>query len=144
MTRKTKFAFLASLVLNVLLFGVLLGQSPHRLDRGTLREQRMEQVLKDLPEESQARLRERAQQVRAIALPLFAGLRQPQDEAVRLLGADPFDEAAFDRQARQVRKLRAEMTEKLSREVKSATTDLTPEERRRFAELLRRPPPARS
>jgi Spy/CpxP family protein refolding chaperone len=91
-------------------------------------------------------LRERFQQLRAAADPLFAQMRQAQDETAALLGAEPFDEAAFDRQEAKLNELRAEMTKKLSQVVKNAIKDLTPEERRRFAELLRRPPspPAQS
>jgi uncharacterized membrane protein len=141
MSRKARLAFLASLLLNVLLVGVLLGQSPHRFDRTALREQRMEEVLKDLPQESQTRLRERFQTVRAIAVPLFAEMRRAQDETARLLASEPFDEAAFDGQEAKIHELRANMTKKLSLVVKEAIRDLTPEERRHFAELLRRPPP---
>jgi uncharacterized membrane protein len=141
MSQKTKLAFIASIVLNVLLVGVLLGQSPRRFDRSTVRQQRMEQVIKDLPEASQTRLRERFQQLRSTADPLFAQMRQAQDETARLIGADPFDEAAFDRQEAKINALRADMTNKLSQVVKNTIKDLTPEERRRFAELLRRPPP---
>jgi uncharacterized membrane protein len=141
MSQKTKLAFIGSLVLNVLLIGVLIGQSPRRLDRDARREQRMEQVLKDLPEASQARLRERFQQLRATAEPLFAQMRQAQDETARLVGAEPFDEAAFDRQERKINELRAGMTIKMSQMVKQSIKDLTPAERGRFAELLRRPPP---
>ena len=141
MSQKTKLAFIASIVLNVLLVGVLLGQSPRRFDRGAMRQQRMEQVIKDLPEASQTRLRERFQQLRSAADPLFTQMRQAQDETARLLGVGPFDEAAFDRQEAKINALRADMTKRLSQVVKNAIKDLTPEERRRFAELLRRPPP---
>ncbi len=141
MSQKTKLAFIASIVLNVLLVGVLLGQSPRRFDRGAMRQQRMEQVIKDLPEVSQTRLRERFQQLRSAADPLFAQMRQAQDETARLLGTEPFDDAAFDRQQAKINALRADMTKRLSQVVKNAIKDLTPEERRRFAELLRRPPP---
>jgi len=37
--------------------------------------------------------------------------------------------------------LRANMTKKLSEVVKNTVKDLTPEERRRFADMLRRPSP---
>jgi uncharacterized membrane protein len=141
MSQKTKLAFIASIVLNMLLVGVLLGQSPRRFDRGAMREQRMEQAIKDLPATSQTRLRERFQQLRATAEPLFREMRQVQDESVRLLAVEPFDEVAFDGQQAKINKMRADMTKKLSEEVKNAIKDLTPEERHRFADLLRRPPP---
>ena len=120
----------------------LSARSPRRFDRGALREQSIERKIKDLPEASRVRLRERFTQLRAAADPLFTQLRQAQDETAQLLGADPFDEAAFDRQEAKINELRADMTKKLSQVVKNAIKDLSPEERRHFAEILRRPPPS--
>jgi uncharacterized membrane protein len=71
-------------------------------------------------------------------------MRKHQDEAVRLLGNDPFDEAAYDRQVTKIAELRLNMTKILSQAVKSASQDLSPLERQRFAAMLRRPPPAKS
>ena len=142
MRQKTKLLFVASIILNVLLLGFLLGQSPRRFDRGALREQRMEQSIKDLPAASQTRLRERFQQLRAAAEPLFVQLRQAQDDTARLIGAEPFDEAALERQEAATSELRVNITKKLSQTLKNAIKDLTPEERRRLAEILRRPQPA--
>ena len=145
MSQKTKLAFIGSIILNVLLVGVLVGRSPRYLDRSAMREQRMEQAIKDLPEASKTRLREKFQQLRAAADPLFKEMRQVQNESARLLGAEPFDEAAFDRQLAKTNELRANATKKLSEVVKNTVKDLTPEERRRFADLMRRPsPPAQS
>jgi uncharacterized membrane protein len=95
----------------------------------------------NLPEASQQRLRERFQQLRGTADPLFEQMRKAQDDAVQLLGAESFDEAALDRQEAKINDLRAQMSKKLSQSVKLAIKDLSPEERRRFAQMLRRPPP---
>jgi uncharacterized membrane protein len=141
MNRAAKMTLVGSIILNVLLLGFVLGQSPRRFDRNALRQQRMEQVIKDLPEASQQRLRERFQQLRATADPLFEQMRKVQDEAVQLLGSESFDEAALDRQEAKINELRAQMSKQLSQSVKSALKDLSPEERRRFAQMLRRPPP---
>ena len=145
MSKSTKLAFIGSLVLNLLLLGFFIGQSPRRFDRTAMREQLMEQKIKDLPPASQARLRQRFEQLRTTAEPLFNQLRQVQDETVRLVGAEPFDLAAFERQEAKIIQMRAETTKKLSQGVKDVVKDLTAEERRRFAEILRRPaPPSRS
>jgi uncharacterized membrane protein len=101
----------------------------------------MEQVIKDLPEASQQRLRERFQQLRATADPFFEQMRKAQDEAIQVLGAESFDEAALDRQEAKINELRAQMSKQLSQSVKLAIKDLSPEERRRFAQMLRRSPP---
>lgn len=141
MNRNIKFAFIASLILNVLLIGVLLGQSPRRFDGGALRQRRMDQALKDLPKASQTRLREKFQQLRAAADPLFEQIRKNEEEAVQLLGKEPFDESAYDRQVNKITEMRVEMTKRLSQVVKDASKDLSADERARFAQLLRRPPP---
>ena len=98
MNRATKMTFVGSIILNVLLLGFVLGQSPRRFDRNAMRQQRIEQVIKDLPEASQQRLRERFQQLRATADPFFEQMRKAQDEAIQVLGGETFDEAALDRQ----------------------------------------------
>ena len=141
MNRATKMTFVGSIILNVLLLGFVLGQSPRRFDRNAIRQQRMEQVIKDLPEASQQRLRERFQQLRGTADPLFEQMRKAQDEAIQVLGGESFDEAALDRQEAKINELRAKMSKQLSQSVKLAIKDLSPEERRRFAQMLRRPPP---
>jgi uncharacterized membrane protein len=141
MNRNAKMVFVASIILNVLLIGVLLGQSPRRFDRGAMRQQRMEQALKDLPEAAQTRLREKFQQLRAAADPLFEQIRKNEEQAVQLLGREPFDESAYDRQVSKITEMRVEVTKKLSQVVKDASKDLSADERARFAQLLRRPPP---
>ncbi len=141
MNRAAKMTFVGSIILNVLLLGFVVGQSPRRFDRSAMRQQRMEQVIKDLPEASQQRLRERFQQLRGTAEPLFEQMRKAQDDALQVLGAESFDEAALDRQEAKINELRAKMSKQLSQSVKLAIKDLSPEERRRFAQMLRRPPP---
>ena len=141
MNRNVKMVFVASIILNVLLIGVLLGQSPRRFDRGALRQQRMEQALKDLPEAAQTRLRDKFQQLRAAAAPLFEQIRKNEEQAVQLLGKEPFDESAYDRQVSKITDMRVAMTKKLSQVVKDASKDLSAQERARFAQLLSRPPP---
>ena len=144
MSKKFKLAFLASLILNVVLIGFFLGQSPRRFDRTALREERMEQAFEGLPAEAQSRLRDKFAQLRTVAQPLFEQMRAAQDEAARTLGAEPFDEAAYDRQIIKINQLRSETTDRLSKIAKATAVSLSAEERRRFAAMLRRStPPAR-
>ena len=65
MTKAVKLAFLASLVLNLLLLGVILGKMPRGLEATPpTRQQRMEEGLKKVPEPTQSRLREKFTQMR--------------------------------------------------------------------------------
>jgi len=63
-------------------------------------------------------------------------------EALRILSADPFDEAAYDQQVNKIEELRAEMFKRMGQMIKQTAKELAPEERRMLADLLRRPPPA--
>ena len=141
MNRTLKLLFLVAIILNVLLVGVLMGQLPRRVERGSFREQRMEQALKDLPQATQTRLREKFKQMRAAGDPLRDQLRAAREETLGILSAEPFDEAAYDRQVSKINELQLQMFKKTGLVVKEIAKELPPEERRIFAQILRRPPP---
>ena len=139
MSRKLRLAFLASLLLNAVLIGVLVGQTPGRLDRGARREQRIEAALDGLPADAQARVREKFTQLRSAARPLFEEIRAAQDEALRILAAEPFDQAAYDLQVAKIKRLRVETTDRLAETAKQAALELPPNERQKFIQIMRRP-----
>jgi len=141
MNRTLKLLFLVSIILNVLLVGVLMGQLPRRLERVSFREQRMEQALRDLPQPMQTRLREKFKQMRAAGDPLRDQLRVAREETLDILSADPFDEAAYDREVSKIDNLQLQLFKKMGHVVKEVAKELSPEERRIFAQILRRPPP---
>ena len=142
MTKTVKLAFLGSLVLNVLLLGVILGQVPRGLESmPPTRQQRMDDSLKKLPEPTQARLREKFSQIRAAGDPLRQQIDQARAETLRLLSADPFDEAAYDREVNRIEELRGEMFKRMAQNFKQTAKEFSPEERRMLAEVLRRPSP---
>jgi len=141
MSKTLRLVFLASLVLNILLLGVLLGRVPTGLEATPSRQQRMEQGLKKLPEPAQSRIREKFQNIRAAGDPVRAQLDEARAEALRILGTEPFDEAAYDQQIKKIDGLREEMFKRTGQVVKQTAKELSAEERRMFAEVLRRPPP---
>jgi uncharacterized membrane protein len=142
MTKAVKLAFLASLVLNLLLLGVLLGQVPRGLEvTPPTRQQRMEEALKKVPEPTQSRFREKFAQIRTSSGPLRQQIDEARAETLRLLSAEPFDEAAYDRQVSKIEELRGAMFKRMGQSMKQTAKELSPEERRMLADLLRRPPP---
>ena len=142
MTKTIKLAFLASFVLNLLLLGVILGQLPRGLEATPpTRQQRMEEGLKKLPEPTQSRFREKFAQIRATSDPLRQQIDDARAETLRLLSADTFDEAAYDREVSKIEELRGEMFKQMGRNFKQTAKELSPQERRMLADLLRRPPP---
>ena len=143
MTRPVKLAFLASLVLNIILLGVILGHLPRSLEGQPSRQGRMEQALQNLPDAVQAKFREKFEKIRAAGDAQRQQMDSARVEALRLLGSQPFDEAAYDQQVSKIDGLREEMFKRMGEVVKQTAKDLTPEERRMFADVLRRPPPPR-
>jgi len=142
MTKRIKLAFVASLVVNLLLLGVILGKVPRAFDAPPTRQQRMEESLNKLPEPVQTRIRETFAQIRTAGDPVRQEIDQARAEALTILSAEPFDEAAYDRQIDKIDELRAEMFKRMGQMIKQTAKELAPEERRMLADLLRRPPPA--
>jgi len=60
-------------------------------------------------------------------------------EALRVLGAERFDEAAYDREVAKFDQSREQMFRQIGQAIKQAAKELSPEERRMFADILRRP-----
>jgi uncharacterized membrane protein len=142
MTKALKLAFLASLVLNLLLLGVILGQVPRGLEATPpTRQSRMEEALKKVPEPTQSRFREKFAQIRAVNDPLRQQIDEARAETLRLLAAERFDETAYDRQVSKIEELRGEMFKRMGQDFKQTAKEFSSEERRMLADVLRRPPP---
>ena len=141
MTKTVKLVFVASIVLNLLFLGVILGQMPRAFDSPPTRQRRIEESLKKLPEPVQSRFRDKFAQIRVAGDPLRRQIDEARAEALRILSAEPFDEAAYDRQINKIEELRAEMFKRMGQMIKQTAKELAPEERRMLADLLRRPPP---
>lgn len=143
MKRSFKLAFLVSIVLNMLFAGVLLGELPNRFERRPSRQERIEQALKKVPEPAQTRVREKLQEIRTTADPLRQQINAARDAALGILNAEAFDEAAYDRQVNEINDLQQQMFQTMARVVKRIASELSPDDRHAFAEVLRRPPASR-
>jgi uncharacterized membrane protein len=139
MSKKLKIVVLASIILNVLLIGVVLGHLPRRLDADSSREERIEKALKKLPDPARSRLREKIDRLRATAEPTRDQIREARSEVIRILVAEPFDEAAYDTEVNRMSELRAQMSQKMAKSFKDLVKELPPDERRVLAEMLQRP-----
>ena len=144
MNAKLKFAFLLSLVVNVFLVGVLLGELPHRFDEGMSREERLAKATEALPEPLRTQFRGKMDRLREGSEPLREQIREAREEAIRILVAEPFDGTAYDRQVRKIHELHGQRSQRMAEFVKEVATDLPPEQRQVLAEVLKQPPPSSS
>jgi len=144
MNAKLKFAFLASLLVNVFLVGILLGELPHRFDEKLSREERMEKAIEKLPEPLRARFRGKLEHMREGNEQLRDQIQEAREEAIRILTAEPFEETTYDRQVNKIHELYGQRSQRMAGVVKEVAKDLSPEQRRVLAEVLKRPPSSSS
>ena len=140
MNKKLKVAFLVSIITNVLLLGVVLGALPQRFEGRPSFQDRLKADLKKLPEPARTRFGESIDNMRKAGEPLRQQMQQAREEAIRILTAEPFDEAAYDRQVNQIQQLRMQMSKQMSDSMKELAKSLPPEDRKELAKVLNRPP----
>jgi len=143
MNKKLRFAFLVSLLVNVLLVGILLGALSHRVESSLSRQQQMEKALKELPEPIQGQFREKLARMRKDGEPLRDQIQDARDGAIRALVADPFAEAAYDSQVNKLNELRVQLIKQMAEDVKEIAKESPLEERQMLAAILNQPPTAR-
>jgi uncharacterized membrane protein len=141
MNRSLKVVLLVSLIANVLLLGIVLGAAPRRLEERPSFRERVKADIEKLPEPARTKMRENMEQTRKADEPTFREIRQAREEALKILAADPFDEAAYDRQVNRISELRANMFQHMSDNIKAIVKTLPPEQRKAVADLFKRPPP---
>jgi len=141
MNRTLKTVFLISLIVNVLLVGVLFGALPRSFgERHSFRE-RFKADIEKLPEPARTRLRESLEQGRKADKPVVEEIRSAREDALRIVAADPFDEAAYDRQVVKIAELRRGLFKHMSDNFKAVVKDLPVEQRKAVADIFKRPPP---
>lgn len=139
MNRKLRVVFLASILVNVLLAGVILGALPQRF-YGRLRSRdTISSAIDKLPEPARTRFRENLAVFRKS--PLRRELAEARNEAIQFLVAEPFNETAYDRAVDKVIDLRVQMSKRMSEDLKAIIKGLPLDQRRAVAEILKRPPP---
>jgi uncharacterized membrane protein len=144
MNTKIKSAFIASLVLNVLLLGIFFGTLSPGFGRESSRRERLTAEIEKLPEPARSRFRDKMAQIRSADDPLREQMRQRRNQAIELLVAEPFDQAAYDAQLVKINQLRGEMSKRVAEDLKQLVRELPPDQRAAVGDMLKRPPPSPS
>ena len=137
MNRQLKIALLVSLILNVLLAGIILGELPRRLYGSGSGREAFEAQIARLPEPARSRLAATVAEFRKS--PLRRQLSEARSNAIRLLVAEPFDEPAYDKQIATFNELRLQISNKMSQDLKAAMKGLPADQREAVARILDRP-----
>ncbi|RMH48675.1 MAG: periplasmic heavy metal sensor [Alphaproteobacteria bacterium] len=140
--RRLRIALAVSLAVNLLVIGTLAGLLlRHGPPRGpdTFPVFGLRHVLRSLPEEDRAPLREAATALQAEIAPLRAQLRADRDRMAELIRTEPFD-------AEALRALLARQQDRLDKaaaiaadRIVATLAGLSPEARARFAEAILQP-----
>jgi uncharacterized membrane protein len=141
MNTKLKIAFIASIVLNVLLLGIFFGTLSPGFGRESSRRERLTTEIEKLPEPSRSRFRDKIAQLRSADDPVREQMRQARNQAIELLVAEPFDEAAYGEQLIKISQLRGQMSKRVAEDLKELVRGLPPEQRATVGEMLKRPAP---
>jgi uncharacterized membrane protein len=139
MNKKIKVLFLGSLILNILLLGLILGDLSYRFGRDRFWHPRMSQRLEQLPEPLREHLYKAMKQVREENHPLLDKLRKTRRETIRILETEPFDTAAYDQRVSLLLGLCGQMARHMDDVVKRLPKKLPMEQRAKLADFLRRP-----
>lgn len=133
----THWLLLASLVLNGLLGGYLIGRvsgPPHWRGMHHREEPPSSFSLGSVPAPLRDGIRAKLRENRGEARQIFEGLRGARDELREAIGAEPFDPARLAAAFATLRTAQSGLQQDLHRIAVQVVTEMTPEERKRLAE----------
>lgn len=137
MSKKMKVLIFSSLLLNVLLIGVVIGDVTHRFHIEHFVRKSVQEFASKLPEDKAALLLETVERVHLNNQDEYNQLREARKEAMKLLSAPEFDEAAYRLQIEKIHELRSLMKRRLADATIELAKQFGQEERRSLAQHLR-------
>lgn len=140
MSTRTMVLVIGSLLLNVLLIGFIAGNMSQRWgDRDFLRGEPPVRV-GTLPPEKAELLSSTLKEVRRGSRDIHRELRKTRENALKILSAPAFDEAAYRAEVAKLHDLRGRMMQRLEEATITLAKQFSGEERKALAEHLQCPP----
>jgi uncharacterized membrane protein len=138
MSKTIKILILASVILNILLIGVIIGNVSQRFFKeDSLRRTPPELTVK-LPPEKEKLFSDTLGKVRLENREIRKQVREGRENIFSILTAPQFDEAAYESETKKLHELRMLMMHQLSDTTKQLAKQLNQEERKALAEWLKR------
>jgi len=137
MSKKMKVLIFSSLLLNVLLVGVVIGDMTHRFHIEHFVRKSVQEFGSKLPEDKAALFLETVERVHLNNQDEYNQLREARKEAIELLSAPEFDEAAYRLHVENIHELRSLMKRRLADATIELARQFSQEERRTLAQHLR-------
>jgi uncharacterized membrane protein len=139
MSRKIKILVVASMVLNVLLAGVIIGNLTHQMGRWPAFKTDRALAAK-LPPEKYKLFTEIMGGARSECKQIRKQIRETRTQTLGILMAPEFDEQSFQRETARLRELRGQVSDRMAGATLQLAKQFDSEERRLLGRYLERPP----
>lgn len=140
MSKGLKIFLAASVLLNVLLVGVLIGTLSHsvlwRMERG----KHALMFLKELPPAKREMVVQTMKNMKKESRESRKKIKMARDEVIDAFAAREFDPARFDRSVAAMNATMGELMDNIAEETKKIALELSPEERKELADAMRKWP----
>ena len=137
MSKKMKILIFSSLLLNVLLAGVVIGDVSHRFHKEYFVRKSVKEFASKLPGDKAALFLETVERVHLNNRDAYNQIREARKEAMKLLSAPEFDEAAYRLQVEKIHELRSFMKRRLGDATIELAKQFSQKERKALAQHLR-------
>ena len=137
MSKKMKILIFSSLLLNVLLAGVVIGDMSHRFHKEYFVRKSVKEFASKLPADKAALFLETVERVHLDNQDAYNQIREARKEAMRLLSAPEFDESAYRLQVEKIHELRSLMKRRLADATIELAKQFNQKERKALAQHLR-------
>lgn len=138
MNKKIKILIFSSLLLNVLLAGVVIGDMSHRFHKEYFVRKSVKEFASKLPADKAALFLETVERVHLKNQDAYNQIREARKEAMRLLSSPEFDESAYRLQVDKIHELRNLMKRRLADATIELAKQFSQKDRRALAQHLRR------
>jgi uncharacterized membrane protein len=137
MSKKIKILIFSSLLLNVLLAGVVIGDVSHRFHKEYFVRKSVKEFASKLPGDKAALFLETVKRVHLNNQDAYNQIREARKEAMKLLSASEFDEAAYRLQVEKIHELRSLMKRRLADATIELARQFSQKERSALAQHLK-------
>jgi uncharacterized membrane protein len=137
MNKKMKAMVIGSVLLNVLLVGFVIGDVSHRFHKEHFYGRDARELESKLPGDKAELFFETVERVHLNNRDTYKQVRKAREEAMRILGAPEFDEAAYRLQVEKLHELRGLMKRRLAGATIELARTFSQEERRALAQHLK-------
>jgi uncharacterized membrane protein len=137
MSKKMKILIFSSLLINVLLAGVVIGDVSHRFHKEYFVQKSVQEFASKLPADKAALFLETVERVHMNNRDAYNQIREARKEAIKFLSAPEFDEAAYRLQVEKIHELGSLMKRRLADATIELAKQFNQEERKALAQHLR-------